>query len=71
MTDWIESPSSNVQRFRYEPGTQTMEVTFRSGGTYTHAGVTQEQFDAFAGAASHGSHYHKHFRGRFSAARQE
>lgn len=55
--------SSNVEAIGYDPDTHDMHVTFKGGATYVHRSVSTEQHEAFASAASVGSHYHKHFRG--------
>lgn len=60
-----ESQSSNVRTIEYEPETSKMTVEFRSGGRYEYAGVPEVAHDTFAGAQSHGKHFHAHIRGRY------
>lgn len=56
--------SSNIQAVGHDPQSNTLSVQFRSGAIYHYPGVTAEQHQAFLGADSLGSHFHKHFRSR-------
>lgn len=50
-------------------GDQTLEVKFRSSGkVYRHTGVSADDFAAFQNAESHGQHYNRHIRGKFTHA---
>ena len=51
--------SSNIKAIGFDAATGTMRVSFLSGGTYDAAGTTQEDFDAFKTAKSHGVHFNK------------
>lgn len=39
--------SSNLRGYKYDPATQEFDAITKTGQRYRHAGVTQEQFDAF------------------------
>lgn len=56
--------SSNIEAIGHDPETSTMEVKFRSGGSYTYPGVTEAEHAAFLAAPSLGSHFHQHFKRR-------
>ena len=60
-----EVSSSSISHIGYDPESQTMHVRFHSGHTYSYAGVTQEQHDAFVNADSIGGHFHRHIRPNF------
>lgn len=54
--------SSTIKAIQYDEKTRTMDVTFKSGGTYRYHGVDPEHHDAFRKAESLGSHLHKHIK---------
>lgn len=56
--------SSAIPYAEYDPETSSMQVTFRSGATYTHENVDQGEFDAFINAPSPGRYWHEVFKGR-------
>jgi len=58
--------SSTVHSVGYDPQTREMEVTFKRGKTYTHRGVSQEQFDRLKNATSIGQSYRQNFYGKHS-----
>ena len=61
----IEVTSSNLLSVGYDPETETLEVEFRSGGTYRYSGVPISEYQALMGAASHGSYFHRNIRDRY------
>jgi KTSC domain len=61
--------SSNIESIGYDPSTQTLEVKFKSGGTYSYPGVSQQEYDDFEGASSLGSHFHSKIRNKFSGSK--
>lgn len=61
--------SSNIESAKYDADTETLTVTFKSGGTYTYPGVSAEVWEAFDTADSPGSYFHSHIRGKFDGAK--
>lgn len=60
--DSIES--SQIEAIGHDANTQTLAIQFKSGtrATYHYANVTPEDFAAFKGADSVGSHFYKHIK---------
>lgn len=56
--------SSQVATIGYDPATKTLAMTFKhgAGAEYQYPGVTQEQYDALAGAKSIGKHFGQHIK---------
>jgi len=56
--------SNQVAAIGYDPATKTLAVTFTrgTGAIYHYPNVSQEDFDAFNGAESIGSHFGKHIK---------
>ena len=53
------SESSNLKSpVFYDPDTQELTISFRSGGTYTYQGVDQNKADGFASAQSPGKYFY-------------
>lgn len=52
--------SSNLESAGYHPESQTLAVTFKSGGTYHYHGITPKQYEAFRSAESKGGWVHAH-----------
>lgn len=61
--------SSNIKAIGFDKETGTMRVTFNSGATYDAPGTTQEDFDAFRTAKSHGVHFNKVLKKAFTWAK--
>jgi hypothetical protein len=61
--------SSNIKAIGFSSKTGTMRVTFTSGATYDAPGTTQEDFDAFRTAKSHGVHFSKVLKKAFAWAK--
>jgi KTSC domain len=61
--------SSNIKAIGFDKTTGTMRVTFNSGATYDAPGATQEDFDAFRTAKSHGVHFNKILKKAFAWAK--
>ncbi|HRI81345.1 MAG TPA: KTSC domain-containing protein [Opitutaceae bacterium] len=57
--------SSAIADVAYDPSSRTLQITFRSGGTYTFHGVPADIYRGLITASSPGSFYHNHIRGRF------
>ena len=56
MSQYIDSNSSQIKKFAYSDEKQMLEVVFRNNSSYAYADVTQEEFEAFRDAESHGKH---------------
>jgi hypothetical protein len=54
--------SSNIVSIGYDQSTQTLEVEFMKGAVYQYSGVPSEEFEAFMGADSKGTHFHAHIK---------
>jgi len=57
--------SSNIRSVGYAPETKTLEVEFHSGGVYQYSGVPVTTYQGFIRAASKGSYFHDHIKGRY------
>ncbi len=49
--------SSNLHSAEYDVETSTLEITFRSGSTYTYSGVDEGTYDGLMAAASPGAYF--------------
>lgn len=61
--------SSFIQAIGYDAGSQTLEIGFRSGGTYQYYGVPEHVHEEMMQASSHGQYFHQHVKGRYSEAK--
>jgi hypothetical protein len=57
--------SSATSSAGYDDETQTMDVTFTSGQTYTLQGVPANVFEEFVSSPSPGSYWHRSLKGRY------
>lgn len=57
--------SSNIRSVGYDPAARTLEVQFHSGGIYQYSGVPEAVYQGFMRAASKGSYFHDHIKGRY------
>jgi hypothetical protein len=63
---WSAAPESGtIARFRYQPGTETLEVQFRSGSIYQYFDVPPFIDAEFRFAESKGKFFNKRIRDRF------
>jgi hypothetical protein len=60
----ITVKSSNLKSVAYDADSNTMEVAFKKGGTYTYPNVTQEQYNNLMNARSKGQYFAKAFRNK-------
>jgi KTSC domain len=56
--------SSAIPFAEYDPATEEMTVTFSNGQSYTHSGVSEEEYDAFVLSPSPGRTWWSVFKGR-------
>ncbi len=69
--EWIETPeSSNISRFKFEPGGGVLTIEFSSGATYDYFDVPSPVFEAMKGAASKGQFLAQTIKGSFRYARR-
>ncbi|CAI2430286.1 KTSC domain-containing protein [Serratia liquefaciens] len=58
--------SSQIDSIGHNPATNTLAIRFKSKGApsslYHYSNVTAEDFAAFSGAESVGSHFYKHIK---------
>ena len=71
MAEHIPVKSSNIASAAYDEATKSMEVRFKSGGTYTYAEVPKHVYDGFMSADSHGSFLAAHVKGKYSHAKAD
>jgi hypothetical protein len=57
--------SSSIRSIGYDEESEELEVEFQSGGVYRYADVSQETYEEFLGARSHGSYFHENLRGQY------
>jgi hypothetical protein len=58
--------SSHIDYIHYEPLTKTCSVRFKNGEHYHYRNMTQEAYDAFDKAKSHGKHLKEHIVGKYA-----
>ena len=64
MTTQSQSLSSTaLSSATYDDETRTLDIGFRSGGSYTFANVPPEVYQALVGASSPGKYYHSYIKG--------
>lgn len=59
----ITPQSSNVRGFRYDPASQELFITYKSGGTYRYSGVPAKTVRSLGRAKSVGQAVNKHVKG--------
>lgn len=57
--------SSNLSSVGYDPGSQTLEIEFLSGGIYQYFGVPASTYHGLMSAASNGSYFATWIKERF------
>ena len=60
--------SSNINKIGYEPDTKTLMVEFSSGKTARYANVPPDVAKRVGGAASIGTAFNEHIRGKYEHA---
>jgi len=58
--------SSNIDEFRFDKNTDTLQVDFVSGDTYEYYNVPPAVNRAFQSAASKGQFFIRHIKGRYA-----
>ncbi len=57
--------SSNLASADYDSDTRLLEITFKSGGTYTYENVDEGTFDGLMAAPSPGVYFFDHIKDKF------
>ncbi|NQU99157.1 MAG: KTSC domain-containing protein [Parcubacteria group bacterium] len=58
--------SSNINSVGYDEESQTLEIKFRSGGTYQYYGVPKSLYIDFINASSIGRYFYRNIKGKFN-----
>jgi hypothetical protein len=61
----IAMRSSAIRAAGYDPATQCMRIAFVEGHSYDFCRVPSQIFDGLLRAASKGSYYNDHIKGRY------
>jgi hypothetical protein len=61
--------SSNISAVDYDSETTTLTVVFRSGTTYSYAGVPQDTYEALRNASSPGRYFQTAIKDSYSGVR--
>jgi len=51
--------SSNIKEMGYDQEAEILEITFKSGGTYSYSKVTRQDIEALKSAPSFGHKFHE------------
>ncbi len=54
--------SSQIEAIGHDPASNTLAIKFKRGAEYRYANFTAEDWAAFRGAKSVGSHFYKHIK---------
>lgn len=57
--------STALSRASYDPESQTLDITFTSGRSFTYESVPERVFEELRDAPSPGSFYHNNIRDRY------
>lgn len=68
-TDWQKANSSNVEQYRYNEDTKTLQVEFKPDGTYEYNDVPVTLFEDMKTAPSKGKFLHTKIKGKFDYTR--
>jgi len=55
--DRISVSSTNLSSVGYDPSTETLEIRFKTGGTYQYYNVPESKYKALMSASSKGSYF--------------
>jgi hypothetical protein len=65
MEETIRPDSSMIEEYSYDDETQTLNVTFCKGGTYSYSGVQEDVFQAMKDADSVGKFFLQNIKGQY------
>lgn len=57
--------SSDLKSVGFDMSTPTLEIEFQDGSLYQYDSVSPAVYAALMQASSHGSYFHRNFRGRY------
>lgn len=57
--------STDLNSVAYDPGTQTLEIEFNSGGIYQYSNVPQDIYDGLMSADSHGKYFNQNIKNSY------
>lgn len=63
MTNWQSLSSSNLRRCSYDIETETLQIQFNSGKTYTYEGVPASVYNGLLEASSAGQYFNANIKG--------
>lgn len=63
--EMIPVDSSAIEAVGYDPTTRRLCIRFKEGRTYDFCGVPAQVYKALRAAASKGTYYAEHIRGRY------
>ncbi len=66
MTPWQPLSSSNLRSCRYDPGTETLDIQFHSGRTYSYARVPSTVFQGLVDADSPGRFFNAQIKDHYA-----
>lgn len=71
MSDWISVSSSNIQKIKYHPKSQTLEIMFNDGSIYQYFDVPLHIFEGLRTppGGSHGQYFNANIKGVYRYAR--
>lgn len=59
----INLQSTSLRSATYDPDTQDLDITFKTGMTYTYEKVPQDVFEGLRDAPSAGQYFHANIKG--------
>lgn len=65
MTDWILVESSNINKIKFNLGTQTLSINFKPNNTYEYPNVPYWVWEGFVGNESKGKYFHKFIKNKY------
>lgn len=68
--DHTSVTSSNLASVGYDPDSETLEITFKSSGTYVYFGVPHSAYAGLMSAYSKGSYFAAHIRDYYSTSKR-
>ena len=63
MAEWKALQSSNLRRCSYDIETETLQIQFNSGKTYTYEGVPASVYNGLLEASSAGQYFNSNIKG--------
>uniref|UniRef100_A0A6M3JRT9 Putative RNA binding domain protein n=2 Tax=viral metagenome TaxID=1070528 RepID=A0A6M3JRT9_9ZZZZ len=67
----FEVASSNIKAIGYHPGSLTLRIQFKAGGTYDYVGVAPAIFSAVMNSDSQGRFFFTKIKGKYECTKRE